>query len=88
MIFFVFFSSKILNAEDRELNAWCSLKKTCQYRPRDEEIREKHVFRNKAKNFEKKKKILSSVYEENNEKNEQKFVENQIFSFSVSVQPF
>lgn len=53
---------EILNADDRELNAWCSLKKTSQYRSTDEETRDRHVFRNKAKNFEKKKKILSSVY--------------------------
>ncbi|CAF1589338.1 unnamed protein product [Adineta ricciae] len=61
---------EILAADDRELNAWCSLKKTSQYRAKDEEIRDRHVYRNKAKNIEKKKKILSSVYQEKDEENE------------------
>jgi hypothetical protein len=46
------------------LNAWCSLKKTSQYRSKDEEIRDQHVYKNKAKNFEKKRQILASVYED------------------------
>jgi protein KRI1 len=54
---------KILAADDRELNSWCSLKKTSQYRTKTEEIRDQHVYKNKAKNIEKKKKVLTSVYQ-------------------------
>ena len=60
---FAISSLQILAADDRELNAWCSLKKASQYRSKDEELHDRNVFRNKAKNFEKKKKILSSVYQ-------------------------
>lgn len=63
---------QILNADDRELNAWCSLKKASQYRSKDEETHDRNVFRNKAKNLEKKKKILSSVYGADKEEEEEK----------------
>ncbi|CAF1415704.1 unnamed protein product, partial [Rotaria sordida] len=61
---------EILAAEDRELNAWCSLKKTSQYRSKDEELRDYHVYKNKAKNIEKKQKILTSVYQQKNDKDD------------------
>ncbi|CAF2915981.1 unnamed protein product [Rotaria sp. Silwood2] len=61
---------EILAAEDRELNAWCSLKKTSQYRSKDEELRDYHVYKNKAKNIEKKQQILTSVYQEKNNNDE------------------
>ena len=57
------FRFKIPAADDRELNAWCSLKKTCQYRSKDDELHDRHVYKNKAKNIEKKRKVLSSVYQ-------------------------
>jgi hypothetical protein len=50
------------------LNAWCSLRKTSQYRSKDEETRDQHVYKNKAKNLEKKRKILASVYQEKDER--------------------
>ncbi|CAF0761061.1 unnamed protein product [Didymodactylos carnosus] len=62
---------EILTARDKELNAWCSLKKTCQYRSNEEEIHDQHLYKNKSKNMERKQKILSSVYlnESDDEKN-------------------
>lgn len=64
------FYFKILSADDRDLNAWCSLKKTSQYRSKDEELRDYHTYRNKAKNLEKKQKILASVYQPKNDDDE------------------
>ena len=39
---------EVLGAEDKELNAWVSLRKTCQYRPEEEERKDFHVYRNKV----------------------------------------
>ena len=38
----------MLGAEDKELNAWASLRKTCQYREEEEERKDFHVYRNKV----------------------------------------
>ena len=40
---------EVLGAEDRELNAWASLRKTCQYRNEEEERKDFHVYRNKVR---------------------------------------
>ncbi|KAF8792593.1 protein KRI1 homolog [Argiope bruennichi] len=53
---------EILAAQDKELNRWCSVKKTCQYRDDKDEIYDVQAFKKKAQNFETKKKILASVY--------------------------
>ena len=55
---------EVLAAPDRELNAWASLRKTCQYRSQEEEKKDVHVFRNKAKDDNLKKKILPTLFEE------------------------
>ena len=39
---------EVLGAEDKELNAWVSLRKTCQYRNEEDERKDFHVFRNKV----------------------------------------
>ena len=39
---------EVLGAEDKELNAWASLRKTCQYRGEEEERKDFHVYRNKV----------------------------------------
>ncbi|GFY41377.1 protein KRI1 homolog [Trichonephila inaurata madagascariensis] len=53
---------EILAAEDKELNRWCSVKKTYQYRRDDEEKGDIKNFQIKARNFYVKKRILQSVY--------------------------
>merc|ERR1711909_77810 len=54
--------TEVLSAPDRELNAWCSLKKTCSYRTPEEEKHDVFTFRNKGKNPHLKKKILPSLF--------------------------
>jgi len=63
---------EILNAKDPELNAWVSLKKSCQYRSEAEEKHDVHVYRNKGKNSNLKKKVLPSLFEEKEEQEEEK----------------
>ena len=57
----------MLSAPDKELNAWCSLRKTCSYRDDEEERRDVAVFRGKGRNFELKKKVLPSLFKEDPE---------------------
>ena len=49
---------------DRELNAWCSLRKTCQYQSELDEQNDVSVFKSKGNNFELKKKVLPSLFAE------------------------
>merc|ERR1711971_324314 len=55
---------EVLGAEDKELNAWASLRKTCQYRGEEEERKDYHVYRNKSKDAKLKKKLMPSLFEE------------------------
>merc|ERR1712203_1150171 len=55
---------EVLGAEDKELNAWASLRKTCQYREEEEERKDFHVYRNKSKDTKLKKKLMPSLFEE------------------------
>ena len=55
---------EILGAKDSELNAWASLRKTCQYRNEEDERKDFHVFKNKAKNDTLKKKIMPTLFED------------------------
>jgi len=60
-------TEEILAAPDRELNAWCSLKKTCQYRSADEERRDFEEYERKGKNAKFKQKLLPSLFKEDAE---------------------
>jgi len=55
---------EVLAAPDKELNAWASLRKTCQYRSEEDERKDFHVFRNKAKDQKLKKKIMPTLFDE------------------------
>lgn len=53
---------EILRADDKELNKWCSLKKTVQYRPDHVEKYDVIAYQKKAQNERLKRKILKSLY--------------------------
>lgn len=53
---------KILVADDKELNKWCSLKRALQHKPEDIEMKEVQSYKQKASNEALKQKILRSLY--------------------------
>ena len=54
---------EVLAAPDKELNTWVSLRKACQYRSQEEERKDYHVFRNKSKDQNLKKKIMPTLFD-------------------------
>ncbi|XP_061437909.1 protein KRI1 homolog [Lethenteron reissneri] len=54
-------TDEILMAEDRELNQWSSLKKTCMYRSEEEELRDLRLARKRAHDWRRKQRILKSL---------------------------
>ncbi|KAJ8306136.1 hypothetical protein KUTeg_016681, partial [Tegillarca granosa] len=63
-------TNEILKCREKELNAWASIKKMSQYRTEEEEGIDLKIYQNKAKNKNKKLRILTSLQEENERQEE------------------
>ncbi|CAB1341999.1 unnamed protein product [Coregonus sp. 'balchen'] len=57
-------TDEILGADEKELNRWASLKKTCMFRSDKEEMSDLQNYKIKSRNVNKKKEVLNSFYAE------------------------
>uniref|UniRef100_A0A1Q3F2I6 Protein KRI1 homolog n=1 Tax=Culex tarsalis TaxID=7177 RepID=A0A1Q3F2I6_CULTA len=79
---------EILMANTRELNRWASVKKTVQIRPKYTELGEIEVYKRKAQNESLKKKILPSLYKDQDESEEDEEIkQNKVTKFEDDEKP-
>uniref|UniRef100_A0A8D8I1T6 Protein KRI1 homolog n=1 Tax=Culex pipiens TaxID=7175 RepID=A0A8D8I1T6_CULPI len=79
---------EILMANTRELNRWASVKKTVQIRPKYTELGEIEVYKRKAQNESLKKKILPSLYKDQDDSEEDEEVkQNKVTKFVEDEKP-
>lgn len=55
---------EIVMAEDKELNAWVSLKKAVGFRPEEEEAKDMKIYERRRQDWQWKKRILASLFKE------------------------
>ncbi|XP_056127825.1 protein KRI1 homolog [Rhinichthys klamathensis goyatoka] len=58
-------TDEVLKADEKELNRWCSLRKTCMYRSERDEHCDVKNFQIKGQNIKKKQQVFVSLYNEN-----------------------